>query len=137
MICAENNPPYSRILTPEYMTAEVKEEDLFWRGTDFYNKHQVETLLGRMVLKVLPEKSMGVLDNQETISYDQLLIAPGSRPVVPAWVDQDIKGVFTLWDKMDSEKTHTDLAGVSSAVSVGGGLVGLQAARAFIAVRRE
>jgi len=133
LVSKESNPPYSRILTPEYMTLEVKEDDLFWRGTDFYYEHQVETLLGRVVQKVLPEQSMVVLDNDEKIVYDQLLIAPGSRPVVPAWVNQTIKGVFTLWDKLDSEKAHSHLVGVTNAVIVGGGLVGLQAARALTA----
>lgn len=133
LVSKENNPPYSRILTPEYMTVEVKEMDLFWRGTDFYQEHQVEIYLGRVVQKILPEKNMVVLDNDETLIYDELLIAPGSRPVVPSWVDLEIKGVFTLWDKIDSEKINRHLSGVRNVVIVGGGLVGLQSARALTA----
>lgn len=131
LVSKENNPPYSRILTPEYMTVEVQEIDLFWRGADFYKEHQVETYLGRVVQKILPEKNMVVLDNDETLIYDELLIAPGSRPVVPSWVDLEIKGVFTLWDKIDSEKINRHLSGVRNAVIIGGGLVGLQSARAL------
>lgn len=133
LVSKENNPPYSRILTPEYMTVEVKEGDLYWRGSDFYKEHQVETYLGRVVQKILPEKNRVVLDQDKELIYDELLIASGSRPVVPSWVNLDLKGVFTLWDKIDSEKINRHLSGVTNAVIVGGGLVGLQAARALTA----
>ncbi|SHI25485.1 NAD(P)/FAD-dependent oxidoreductase [Desulfosporosinus lacus] len=133
LVSKENNPPYSRIMTPEYMTVEVEEKDLFWRGIDFYTEYNVETCLGRVVKRILPEQSMVVLDNHETLIYDQLLIAPGSRPVVPSWVNFDTKGVFTLWDKLDSEKINSHLSEVKRAVIVGGGLVGLQSARALTA----
>jgi len=133
LISKENNQPYSRIMTPEYMTGEVEEEDLFFKGTDVYANYNVETRLGKMVEKVLPEQSMVVLDDGEKISYDKLLIASGSRPIVPSFAKEDIKGVFTLWDKIDSERVNNHLPRVKKAVIVGGGLVGLQMARSLTA----
>jgi len=133
LISQENNPPYSRIMTPEYMTGEVDEADIFIRGAGdvFYAQHQIETRLGRKVTQVLPEKNRVQLDDGEEIVYDKLLIASGSRPFIPAWVDLQIEGVFTLWDKADSEAIHTYLPKAKNAVIIGGGLVGLQAARAL------
>lgn len=133
LVSKENNPPYSRIMTPEYMTGEVKEEDLFNKGTDFYAEYNVEIRLGRVVEKVIPEQSLVVLDDGEQISYDKLLIASGSRPIVPSWIRPDMKGVFTLWDKIDSESINFHLPKANKAVIIGGGLVGLQMARSLTA----
>jgi len=133
MVAAEDSPPYSRIMTPEYMTKEVTEDDLYIRGTDFYTKHGVEIRLGLKVERVMPESNQAVLENGERIDYDRLLIATGSRPLIPKWVDMGVEGVFTLWNKADAEKIYSYLPGVKETVIIGGGLVGLQAARALAA----
>lgn len=131
LISKENNQPYSRIMTPEYMTGEVEEEHLFFKGTNFYSDYNVETRLGSVVEKILPEQNMVILDDGENITYDKLLIASGSRPIIPSFAKEDIKGVFTLWDKIDSERINNYLPKVRKAVIVGGGLVGLQMARSL------
>lgn len=131
LVSGENNPPYSRIMIPEYMTAEVEEEKLFYRGTNFYEQHNVDIRQGCKVTKIIPPKKMVLLDNGEKINYNRLLIASGSRPVVPPWVDTGIKGIFTLWNKADSEVISGYLGEAKKAVIIGGGLVGLQSARAL------
>lgn len=133
LVSPEANPPYSRIMTPEYMTDEVKEEDLYIRGEDFYEKYHVETRLGRRVIKILEGEHKALLDDGEELVYDKALLATGSHPIIPPWVDLKVKGVFTLWDKLDSERINQHLPETKEAVIVGGGLVGLQAARALTA----
>ncbi|NLI92451.1 MAG: NAD(P)/FAD-dependent oxidoreductase [Peptococcaceae bacterium] len=133
LVSRENNPPYSRIMTPEYMISEVDEENLFYRGTGFYERYSVETRLGCKVKAIVPEKKTVILENQEEIGYKRVLIASGSRPIVPSWADTGIKGVFTLWDKADSVVINQQLGETKEAVIIGGGLVGLQAARALSA----
>lgn len=132
LISAEDNPPYSRMLTPEYMTGEVGEERLYYRGSDFYEKYQVETRLGAKVTKIIPSDKTVLLADGEKIAYARLLIAAGSRPLVPSWADNTgLKGVFTLWKKQDSEAINSHLRETGKAVIIGGGLVGLQCARAL------
>lgn len=131
LVSPEANPPYSRIMTPEYMTDEVKEEDLYIRGDDFYKRYQVETRLGRRVVQIIGGEHKALLDNGEEIVYDKVLIASGSHPIIPSWVDLKVEGVFTLWDKLDSERINRHLPETKEAVIVGGGLVGLQSARAL------
>lgn len=133
LVSPEANPPYSRIMTPEYMTDEVKEEDLYIRGNDFYEHYQVETRLGRKVAQIIEGEHKALLDDGEEIVYDKVLLASGSHPIIPSWVDLRVEGVFTLWDKFDSEKINRHLPETKEAVIVGGGLVGLQAARALTA----
>ncbi|MHB1653671.1 MAG: NAD(P)/FAD-dependent oxidoreductase [Desulfitobacteriaceae bacterium] len=133
LISAEHTPPYSRIMTPEYMVDEVKEEQLYYRGTDFYSRNQVDCQLGQKVSRILSQESQVELGNGERIAYDRLLVATGSRPLVPGWIDPGLAGVFTLWNKTDSEAINKYLNNVKQAVIIGGGLVGLQAAQALTA----
>lgn len=131
LVTKEPFSPYSRIMMPEYMTGEVPEENLYFRGTDFASKVQVEVLLGNPIEHVAPEQQLVRLIDGTILHYDRLLLATGSRPVMPRWVDTDIRGVFTLWTKEDAERIRAVLPKVRKAVVIGGGLVGLQAARAL------
>lgn len=130
-VSAEKNLPYSRIMTPEYMVGESEEEELFIRGTQFYEDYRVETRLGVKIAQVLPESNHMLLDNGEQLYYDRLLIATGSSPIIPRWIELATEGVFSLWNKRDSEKIKEYLPQVNQAVIIGAGLVGLQAARAL------
>lgn len=131
LIAQEANIPYSRITTPEYMTNEIEEQDMYIRGADFYESYGVETRLGHRAEQVLVQEHAVILENGEKIAYDKLLIATGSRPFIPSWIDLEVEGVFSLWNKADSEEINSFLPRVKNAVIIGGGLVGLQAAQAL------
>lgn len=131
LIAQEANLPYSRITTPEYMTNEIEEQDIYIRGADFYELNRVETRLGHRVEQVLEQENVVILEDGGRIPYDKLLLATGSRPCIPGWIDRGIEGVFSLWNKADSEAIKKLLPEVKNAVIIGGGLVGLQAARAL------
>ncbi|MDA9555089.1 NAD(P)/FAD-dependent oxidoreductase [Pelobium sp.] len=66
--------------------------------------------------------------NQETIAYDKLVIATGSKPNKFGWPGQDLKGVQGLYSKQDVELMEENTAGIKEAVIVGGGLIGIEMA---------
>jgi len=131
LIAQEANLPYSRITTPEYMINELEEQDIYIRSEGFYENYRIETRLGHRVEQVLEKEKVVVLENGERIPYDKMLLATGSRPFIPRWIDMEVQGVFSLWNKADSEAIKEFLPQVKKAVIIGGGLVGLQAARAL------
>ncbi|WP_051534216.1 NAD(P)/FAD-dependent oxidoreductase [Desulfitibacter alkalitolerans] len=131
LVASEANPPYSRIMTPEYMVNEILEEDIYIRSKSFYKDYGIETRLGHKVEQVIPKANQVVLDDGETISYKKLLIATGSRPCFPNGFNMEINGVFSLWNKEDAENIKQYLPSTRQAVIIGTGLVGLQAARAL------
>ena len=70
-----------------------------------------------------------------SLPYDKLVIATGAVPLVPASLEgTDLKGVFTLTKIDDANKIIAALAspGATKAVVVGGGLIGMEAAEAFL-----
>jgi len=131
LIAQEANLPYSRITTPEYMTNEIDEQDIYIRSADFYETNRIDTRLGHRVEQVLDQEKVVILEDGERIPYDKLLLATGSRPCIPSWIDMGVDGVFSIWNKADSEAIKEFLPQVKNAVIIGGGLVGLQAARAL------
>ena len=132
LISKEDIAPYSRIMLPELMSGELEDVSLYYRGTDFYERHAVNSRLGKTVTEIVCNEKKLVLNDGETICYDKLLIASGSSPVVLPFAQNPPKGVFSLWNKADAEELKEFLKGnPSHIVIVGGGLVGLQAARAL------
>lgn len=67
----------------------------------------------------------------ETLKYDKLIIATGSKPNKFGWPGQDLKGVQGLYSKQDLENLETyapDNKTCKHAVIVGGGLIGIELA---------
>ena len=137
IVASEGELPYNRILVPEFMIGEVKESELFIRESGFYEQNKVEVVVGHraIAINVMDQKItlQDRLNGENEIKYDRLLLATGSRNIMPSWVDPSIQGVFSLWDKSDSSNISSYIIqpGVKRAVIIGAGLVGLQAARAL------
>lgn len=132
MISPEEGQPYSRITMPEYLTGEVSEEGIYFEE-DFYERWRVRTCLGRRIVKIHPEERYVTLDDGDTISYEELLLATGSHSSLPSWADLEVPGVYGLWCKADAEAISSQVGPDKKAVIIGGGLVGMQAARALSA----
>ncbi len=97
-------------------------EDHFW------DKNRIE-LKEAWVGKVdFGAKSL-VFESGETLAYDILVLATGSKPNKFGWPGQDLKGVQGLYSKQDLESmAENTQAGIDRAVIVGGGLIGIEMA---------
>jgi nitrite reductase (NADH) large subunit len=65
------------------------------------------------------------------VTYDRLLLATGGRPFVPPCPGTDKEGVFTLRTLDDALAIKAYAKQISTAAIVGGGLLGLETARAL------
>lgn len=69
--------------------------------------------------------------NGDTMSYDKLVIATGSKPNRFGWPGQDLEGVMGMYHKQDLENLEVyapNNAVCQRAVIVGGGLIGIELA---------
>ena len=103
-------------------------EDWFWE------KNRIELIQAR-VQHVFPEKKQISLDTGETLSFDNLVIATGSRPRYFGWKGQDLKGVqglFSFQDlellEMNTPRPFQEDHSTKKAVINGGGLIGIELA---------
>ncbi len=133
----EPNLFYNRVLLPEYVTEELTWEQLL-------KIKKVE--LGKLNIYLHPETLISNIDktkkvvtdsNNETHTFDKLILATGSRAFVPKDVQIDLPGRFTMRNKIDADKfkAYLDATGLppeeQHVVIVGGGLLGLELAAAM------
>jgi NAD(P)H-nitrite reductase large subunit len=96
-------------------------EDFFWE------KNRIE-LKNTRVAKVDFGTSELHFEDGEKMVYDDLILATGSQPNKFGWPGQDLKGVQGLYSFQDLETMERDTKGISNAVIVGGGLIGIEMA---------
>jgi len=67
------------------------------------------------------------------VEYDSLLIASGSAPIMIPWPGSDVAGIAYFRTFADAQAISNLADGARQAVVVGGGLLGLEFVRAFLA----
>jgi len=68
------------------------------------------------------------LQDGKTVDYDKLIIATGSASNKFGWPGQDLPGVQGLYSLQDLEAMEPNTKGITRAVIVGGGLIGVEMA---------
>ena len=125
----EEHPPYERPpLSKEFLMGKSAFDDAVVESAAWYDEHDVRLLTGRTVEGLDVAEHSVTLSDGESVSYDKAILATGARPRV-----LDIPGAElarTLRRVEDSEALRESFASASSAVVIGGGWIGLEAAAA-------
>jgi len=134
----ERVPAYNRILLSAVLEGTHPVSALTLKAASWYDAHGVTLRLGSRVLELDRERREVMLVDGERIPYDKVVLATGSIPTLPP-----IRGLVQV-DGQLHPKVHAfrslrdcnDLMaavdnGAQRAVVVGGGLLGLQVARAL------
>ncbi|EST35461.1 NAD(P)/FAD-dependent oxidoreductase [Streptomyces roseochromogenus] len=130
ILAEENDPAYDRVGLSGYLDGKSKAH-LTLAGRDFLNHPRVDVRLGCSATGGVPaDRTIRTADG-ETLAYDALVLATGSRPFVPPVPGHDLPGCFVY-------RTFDDLDAIRAAARpgrdglvVGGGLLGLEAANAL------
>lgn len=123
---------YPRPRLQSFLAGEIGLEGLPLYPPAWYEKRGIAVHLGVEVVGLNPTaKRISLADGRE-VSYDRLLLAAGSRPFIPPIEGVDKGGVFTLRTIEDALAIKRWAEGTKRAVVVGGGLLGLEAARALM-----
>ncbi len=94
----------------------------------FWEKNRIQ-LLKAWVKEINSKEHTLLLDSGMQIQYDKLLIATGAKSNKFGWPGQDLKGVQGLYSYQDLlELEENTKNGISRAVIVGGGLIGIEMA---------
>jgi NAD(P)H-nitrite reductase large subunit len=96
----------------------------------FWKKNKIELKKG-YVHQIDTDKKTLHFDDGNTLTYDKLVIASGSKPNKFGWPGQNLKGVQGLYSKQDLENLEIYAPNnevCKRAVIVGGGLIGIELA---------
>jgi assimilatory nitrate reductase electron transfer subunit len=133
----EPHPPYNRILLSAVLEGTHDPVALTLRTPGWYAEHRVDLRLGVRVVELDRDRREAVLDDGTTLGYDALVLATGSIPTLPP-----IRGLVRVDGRLhpkvhafrsldDCTRLREAVPQARSAVVVGGGLLGLQVARAL------
>jgi assimilatory nitrate reductase electron transfer subunit len=126
---AEAAQPYNRVLLSNVLAGITAPGDIGLTDPGWYAANHVDARLGEEVVAIdRAHKTVTSADGTVT-PYDRLVLATGSAPVVPPLPGLDADGVVAFRTLDDCRAIMDRAAGAGSAVVVGGGLLGLEAAR--------
>ncbi len=123
---------YNRILLSEVLAGKSDFEKIVVHSKEWYAEKGIDYRRGISVVSI-DTKNKAVRDaTGAEVTYDYLVMATGSRPHLPPIKGHEKKGVYTFWTVADTENIIAEACHQREAVVIGGGLLGLEAARALI-----
>jgi nitrite reductase (NADH) large subunit len=125
----ETHVNYNRIMLSSVLAGEKDFDDIILNGIDWYRQNNINARFGVRVVKIDREAQTVIGDDGSVTPYDKIIIATGSSPFIPPIEGRQKEGVF-VFRTLDDAKHLLALSGpgVKAAV-IGGGLLGLEAAR--------
>lgn len=129
IISGENCPEYDPGALPYYVGGDVPRRVVFLRDFDDYQSANIELRLGKKATGVDPKAKQVVLEDGSTVDYDKLVIATGGDQLIPPIKGVDKEGVFCCKVLADADALAQHQG--KSAVVIGSGLIGIEAAEAL------
>ncbi|MFG2077803.1 FAD-dependent oxidoreductase [Nonomuraea maritima] len=124
---AETRRPYNRVLLSNVLAGSSRPEQVRLLDAAWYDAHRVTAVFGSTVTHVDRETRHVVTADGRREPYDLLVLATGSDAIVPPIPGVERAIPFRTLD--DCERIVQAAASARRAVVVGGGLLGVEAAR--------
>jgi nitrite reductase (NADH) large subunit len=123
---------YNRILLSDLLAGKTAAGKLVMNSKEWYTACGIDLKLGNPVSAIDPEGRVITDRSGKTTFYDALILAVGGVPFVPPILGREKKGVFVFRTLEETQQILTAARSSREAVVVGGGLLGLEAARGLI-----
>jgi nitrite reductase (NADH) large subunit len=126
----ESRPAYDRVHLSAFFTG-TSADQLSLVAPGFFEREAVTLRLNAKVVGLDRAARRVMLASGETLDYDKLVLATGSSPFVPPVPGRERAGCFVYRTIDDLEAMQACGAHAKSGVVIGGGLLGLECAKAL------
>jgi nitrite reductase (NADH) large subunit len=130
VLCEEPRAAYDRVQLTSFFSGKSA-EDLSVVPDGFLARHGIDLRIEAEAVAVDRETRRVRLAGGEEIAYDKLILATGSYPFVPPVPGRDQPGCHVYRTIEDLEGIRAASSGAKVGVVIGGGLLGLEAAKAL------
>ena len=129
---AETRQLYSRVRLPEVLAGTSEPDDIVFHKPEWYEKKNITVHTASPVTAIDPDGHTITLEEGKSVPWDYLVLATGASANHPPLPGADLSGIHTM-RTMDDVLTIRSRckAHPESASVIGGGLLGLEAARAL------
>ena len=129
LISAEHKAPYERPpLSKKYLKGEVSFDDIKLRPENHFAEKNIDLRFGSSVSQIDTQAQTVSLTNSESIHYDKLLIATGTRNRKLKISGADLAGIYDLRNAEDADAIRKEAQAGRQAVLVGMGFIGSEVA---------
>jgi len=134
IIGEEPHPNYNRIMLSPVLAGEKAIDDIILNDLDWYENNDINLVTGDRAVRIDRVRRCVETESGKTFDYDRLLIATGSKPFIIPIPGAELPGVLGFRDiadvdrMIDYARSHEQ----GSAVVIGGGLLGLEAANGLM-----
>ena len=128
--CEEPRPAYDRVQLSSFFSGNSA-EDLSLVEGDFFQTNNITIHLNDKVTEINRANQTVTSQQGKEIPYDKLVLATGSFPFVPPVPGHDRENCFVYRTIEDLEAIKAAAANSKVGAVVGGGLLGLEAAKAL------
>ena len=135
---AEPYTNYNRVLLSSVLSGEVGLDEITLNPQKWYEENGIELHLDASVKKINKKEKFVITNNKDDVySFDKLLIATGSNAFIPPIKGIQNRGnlnqgIFTFRNLDDAKSMISWAQKCRKAIVIGGGLLGLEAARGLI-----
>jgi len=123
--------PYNRVQLSALLAGEIKREEIFidLPSVKTGQKFQYEVA----TIRAIDTNEKLLIDNQgRYFYYQKLILAVGAKAFIPNIQGKDLQGVYSFRHLNDTESLFTRVCRSRSVVVMGGGLLGLEAAKGLL-----
>ncbi len=119
IVSAEPFLAYERRRLLDFMAGKIKERELYWRNQDFYKNNGLELLLERQVVEANLAKKKVVFKDRDSLEFDFLVVASGSRVELPSVKGIQKEGVVAFSGLKEAKYIVDNLPVAHTAIVVG------------------
>ncbi len=133
----EIHPNYNRVFLSYVLTGEKTLEDITLNAFKWYEERGITLRAGCPVSTIDRARRLVLGEDGSEVPYDRLILATGSVPFVPPIPGVEKEGVIAFRNIDDCERLKGAARRSRRAVVIGGGLLGLEAARGLMSLGME
>lgn len=137
IIGKEPHPNYNRIMLSKVLQGDTRITDIAINEWQWYRDRGITLIVGDPVVGIDTSEQEVCTEKGEVVPYDRLIIATGSLPFMLNLPGGDLPGVTAFRDIADCNTMMDASRRYKRAVVIGGGLLGLEAARGLLNLGME
>lgn len=134
LVCGEPRLPYDRVALSHVLCGESSVDDLQIRPDAWYADRRIDVRVGVTATALDPDAGTCSLSDGDVVRFERAVLCTGSDPLVPPIAGTGLRGVHIFRGPDDCAAIAVAAAGARHAAVIGGGLLGLEAARGVAAL---
>ncbi len=120
-----DEPAHSRMALPYWLSGQIPREQTYTADEPYFAQLGIDAKIGNKVTQLDAGGKTVTLNDGQSLSFDKLLLATGSRPRDLPVDGADLPGVGHLWTLSDTEQVLRSAAqGKPRVVMIGAGFIG-------------